>query len=248
MNLDFLTQCGKVKRTSVEMMKDRGYDIKDELWILEEHKSDLSISLVFLKKAASKGVSLCTSFSKVYYSLPETEKSNKTFSQDVTQDSKDSIAVYFLDRNFDETKQRDKMVSTEQFKSVLREYSKQKANKCLLIVVTKLSPQARKEASRSNLGIMLHDELKFNVSRHCMVPKHTGISKEDAAIFFESRKLSPQQLPLLRESDPIAKYYGYPKGTLVKIERPGWIVYRVVGTSGGGENSLEEEDRDEDED
>jgi hypothetical protein len=53
---------------------------------------------------------------------------------------------------------------------------------------------------------------------------------------------------LLRESDPIAKYYGYPKGTLVQIERPGWNVYRVVGSSGGGENSLEEEEADEDED
>jgi DNA-directed RNA polymerases I, II, and III subunit RPABC1 len=241
MNLDFLTQCGKVKRTSVEMMKDRGYDVTDELWILDEQKSDLSISLVYLKKSATKGVSLCTSFSKVYYLLPQEKSSN-------LQEAKDSIAVYFLDRNFDEVKQRDKMVSTEQFKSVLREYSKQKANKCLLIVVTKLSPQARKEASRSNLGIMLHDELKFNVSRHCMVPKHTGISKEDAAIFFDSRKLSPHQLPLLRESDPIAKYYGYPKGTLVQIERPGWIVYRVVGSSGGGENSLEEENGEEDED
>jgi hypothetical protein len=46
---------------------------------------------------------------------------------------------------------------------------------------------------------------------------------------------------LLRESDAVAKYYGYAKGTLVKIERPGWTVYRVVG-SGGGENSPEEEE------
>lgn len=232
MNIDFLTQCGRVKKTSVEMMRDRGYDVKDELWILDPTSkcSDLAISLVYLKRSAKNNVSLCSSLGNVYFALNTN-----------TNDSPSSIAVHFLDRNFDENRQRDKMVSTEQFKAVLREYSKQKANKCLLIVPTKLSPQARKEASRSNLGIMHHDELKFNVARHCMVPKHIGISKEDAAIFFESRKIDSHQLPLLRESDPVAKYYGYAKGTLVKIERPGWTVYRVVG-SGGGENSPEEEE------
>ena len=232
MNIDFLTQCGRVKKTSVEMMRDRGYDVKDELWILDptSKRSDLAISLVYLKRSAKNNVSLCSSLGNVYFALNTN-----------TNDSPSSIAVHFLDRNFDENRQRDKMVSTEQFKAVLREYSKQKANKCLLIVPTKLSPQARKEASRSNLGIMHHDELKFNVARHCMVPKHIGISKEDAEIFFESRKIDSHQLPLLRESDPVAKYYGYAKGTLVKIERPGWTVYRVVG-SGGGENSPEEEE------
>jgi DNA-directed RNA polymerase I, II, and III subunit RPABC1 len=226
MNIDFLSQCGRVKKTSVQMMKDRGYDVNDEEWVLDPLKTDISISLTFLKKSADLSISLCSSFNKVYYTI-DNEKS--------------SLAVYFLDRNFDMVRQRDKMVSTEQFKSVLREYSKQRANRCLLIVPTKLSPQARKEASRSNLGIMLHEELSFNVSTHCMVPKHTEISKHDAEIFFESRKLDPHQLPLLRESDPIAKYYGYTKGTLVKIERPGWTVYRVVG-SGGGENVAEDDE------
>jgi len=239
MNIDFLTQCGRVKRTSVEMMRDRGYNIDDEVWVLDVKRNDLSISLVFLKKAAERGISLCSSFSSLYRAMPG------------QADIPLCLAVHFLDRNFDENKQRDKMVSTEQFKAILREYSKQSANKCLLIVPTKLSPQARKEASRSNLGIMHHDELKFNVARHCMVPKHTAVSKEDAAVFYESRKIDMHQLPLLRESDPVAKYYGYAKGTLVRVERPGWTVYRVVG-SGGGENSLgieEEEDVDlEDED
>jgi len=235
MNIEFLTQCGRVKKTSVEMMRDRGYNVKDELWILDptSNLTDLAISLNYLKKSATNNVSLCSSLGNVYFAA--------SISNTNVNDSPSSIAVHFLDRNFDESRQRDKMVSTEQFKAVLREYSKQKANKCLLIVPTKLSPQARKEASRSNLGIMHHDELKFNVARHCMVPKHIGISKEDAAIFFESRKIDSHQLPLLRESDPVAKYYGYAKGTLVKIERPGWTVYRVVG-SGGGENSPEEEE------
>jgi DNA-directed RNA polymerase I, II, and III subunit RPABC1 len=217
------------------MMKDRGYNVTDEEWILDSLKTDLSISLTFLKKSAELGVSLCSSLNKVYY----------TAGTDTNE--KSSLAVYFLDRNFDVVRQRDKMVSTEQFKIVLREYSKQRANRCLLIVPTKLSPQARKEASRSNLGIMLHEELLFNVSRHCMVPKHTEISNEDAAIFFKSRKIDPHQLPLLRESDPIAKYYGYVKGTLVKIDRPGWTVYRIVG-SGGGENAEEDEEKIEDDD
>ena len=230
MNIDFLTQCGRVKRTSVQMMLDRGYDVSDEQWILDAQKTDLEISLVFLKQSALNNVSFCSSLSKLYKSVDNP-----------------ILAVHFLDRNFDESKQRDKMVSTDQFKSVIREFSKQRATKCLLIVPTKLSPQARKEAARSNLGIMLHEELKFNVAHHCMVPKHVAVSKQDADVFYASRKIDASQLPIIRDTDPVAKYYGYSKGTLVKIERPGWTVFRVVG--GGdhdddlaGDAALPEED------
>jgi len=122
MNIDFLTQCGRVKKTSVEMMRDRGYDVKNELWILDSNLTDLAISLVYLKKSAKNNVSLCSSLGNVYFAALNTNTNN----------SPSSIAVHFLDRNFDESRQRDKMVSTEQFKAVLREYSKQKANKCVM--------------------------------------------------------------------------------------------------------------------
>ena len=129
MNIDFLTQCGRVKKTSVEMMKDRGYDITDEAWILDEKRSDLSISLVFLKRSAERGVSFCSSLSKMYTAAAHaaTKSADK-------KEPPPSIAVHFLDRNFDEVRQRDKMVSTDQFKSVLREFSKQNLAQHLCLI------------------------------------------------------------------------------------------------------------------
>ena len=217
MNIDFITKCGTVKRTSIQMMTDRGYETSTELFLLQ--KTDLQVGLYFLKKCIAEKRSLCTSMNKIYEA-------------ETIADGPPKLAVYFLDRNFDETKNKDKMISTLQFKNVLREFAKINATRCLLILPIKMSPQARKEAQRSHLGIMHYEELVFNVARHFMVPPHIGVSEKDAAEFFASRKIEPHQLPVLRDSDPIAKYYGYSRGTLVKIERPGWTVYRVVGSGG----------------
>ena len=56
-----------------------------------------------------------------------------------------------------------------------------------------------------------------------------GLSKEDASLFLEKRKISPMQLPQLKKTDPVSIYYGFSVGTIVKILRPGGVVhFRIV--------------------
>ncbi len=65
-------------------------------------------------------------------------------------------------------------------------------------------------------------ELEFNLTKHCLVPKHTRIQKDD-------NEKEYSKFPILRANDPVAKFYGYLSNDLIKIERrDGTVSYRIV--------------------
>lgn len=60
------------------------------------------------------------------------------------------------------------------------------------------------------------EEMQFNVSKHCLVPKHIICSKEEKK---KIRKAYGKDLPGIKASDPQMKYLGAKKGQLIKIFR-----------------------------
>jgi DNA-directed RNA polymerase subunit H (RpoH/RPB5) len=86
----------------------------------------------------------------------------------------------------------------------------------------------KKEVSLPNVSVLMHDFLLFPVGRHVMVPRHTALTHTQTKEFLTARKLEASQLPNLKVTDPVAMYYGFPVDSIVRIERPGWDVYRVV--------------------
>jgi DNA-directed RNA polymerase subunit H (RpoH/RPB5) len=144
----------------------------------------------------------------------------------------ESILLLFFDNNFDEGKRKEKMVSTDQAKNAIQvwKHTFSDCKKCIFICPGKLSPDAKKEVSMENLFLITHEFLLIPVARHAMVPKHEALSEKDAEIFSEHRKIMPNQLPQLKIHDPISIYYGFEIGTIVKVRRPGWDVYRVVSS------------------
>jgi DNA-directed RNA polymerase subunit H (RpoH/RPB5) len=70
------------------------------------------------------------------------------------------------------------------------------------------------------LETFLLDELVFNISKHCYVPKHTLVDKKNANRILKDYNIqSPLLLPHILLHDPMAKYIGATKGDIVKIER-----------------------------
>src|SRR5205814_1392982 len=74
--------------------------------------------------------------------------------------------------------------------------------------------------------------LRFNVLEHQLVPEHRLVSEEDADRVLKALKITRDQLPKIRKSDPVIQ-------VLEKIEGPieeGRIirVTRVSGTIGAG--------------
>ncbi len=75
--------------------------------------------------------------------------------------------------------------------------------------------------------------MKFRLQDHILVPKHEVLSKEEAEEVLKTLGVRPEQLPKIREDDPIAKEIGAKVGDIVRIIRESptagrSIAYRLV--------------------
>ncbi len=75
--------------------------------------------------------------------------------------------------------------------------------------------------------------MKIRLQDHILVPKHEVLSKEEAEEVLKTLGVKPEQLPKIREDDPIAKEIGAKVGDIVRIIRESptagkSIVYRLV--------------------
>jgi DNA-directed RNA polymerase subunit H (RpoH/RPB5) len=63
-------------------------------------------------------------------------------------------------------------------------------------------------------------ELKYNILKHVLVPKHTKVG---------AMKRNDEKYPIMKKSDPIARFIGFKYGDIIRIDRnDGSIYYRYV--------------------
>lgn len=78
-----------------------------------------------------------------------------------------------------------------------------------------------------NIEYFKYSELKFNVSKHVLVPKHKLMNNEEVSKFIQDMKINPtnvsKELPLLKKDDRIARHYLFVKSNIIKIKRPSFI-------------------------
>lgn len=68
--------------------------------------------------------------------------------------------------------------------------------------------------------------LRYNITKHRLVPKHTLLTKGEMKAFKEK---FGTKIPALLASDPVARFYDFQKTDIVKVERSnGYICYRIV--------------------
>ena len=139
-----------------------------------------------------------------------------------------NLHVCFLDPLFDVVKNKEIMTSSYQLHGLLTDLPS--TAQCLVITYAKLSPDASNEASKlkKRMQVLTFKQLAFSLGKHVLVPKHVALSSAEALEFEESRKLQRNKLPHLKQSDPVRIWYGWPKGTIVRIERPTGVIWRCV--------------------
>jgi DNA-directed RNA polymerase I, II, and III subunit RPABC1 len=100
---------------------------------------------------------------------------------------------------------------------------------------TPICKQAIQEMAEADISLETFEEkdLIVNITEHELVPKHIILSNEDKDLLLKKYKLTPNQLPKILLSDPIAKYLGLKRYQVVKIVRPSetagkYITYRIA--------------------
>jgi DNA-directed RNA polymerase I, II, and III subunit RPABC1 len=99
----------------------------------------------------------------------------------------------------------------------------------IIIYKENVTPVAKKvieELQDIYLELFEENTLRYNITKHRLVPKHTALSKAESMIF---KKRYGVKIPVLLSVDPIAKFYFFKKGDIIKIERQDdFVSYRIV--------------------
>ena len=87
----------------------------------------------------------------------------------------------------------------------------------------------------NNVQVMWLNQLKFNPTKHFIVPEHVKLTEEESKEIIRYYSLSSKfQLPLLLKDDPISRYYNYRVGDIIKIKQSiscqnkNYVFYRCV--------------------
>lgn len=134
------------------------------------------------------------------------------------------MKVAWIDPTFDVSKGRDVMTSACQLYGTGLEEPL-----TLILSYTRLSPDATKEASKlKHVQILTFNCLAIPISQHIMIPAHTALTEQETQKWEMSTGVHRSQMPILKMSDPVRKWYGWPKNTLVRIDRSMGETFRYV--------------------
>ena len=95
-------------------------------------------------------------------------------------------------------------------------------------VARKLIEELPKSVDNSGYVIELFEAktLRYNITRHRLVPKHTALSRSDATKFKDQFGL---RIPILLRVDPIVRFYNFQRGDIIRIDRiDGFVSFRIV--------------------
>jgi DNA-directed RNA polymerase subunit H (RpoH/RPB5) len=149
-----------------------------------------------------------------------------------SEESGMQLAIVFLDPIFDLAKGKEVMTSSYQVHGAMTTEAAKTdaADFFLMISFSKLSPDASKEVSKlkKKVQVLTFRNLAIPLSRHVLVPKHVALTETEAQLFERERKIDRYKLPHLKQSDPVRIWYGWPKHTVVRIDRPTGVVWRCV--------------------
>lgn len=100
---------------------------------------------------------------------------------------------------------------------------------CIIVYTGCITPMGKKmviECVDMEFELFYIDELQFNITNHRLVPLHVKLEENASKKFKQKYGLNH---PVILISDPIARFYNYKRGDIIKIVRPlDLIAYRIV--------------------
>jgi len=92
--------------------------------------------------------------------------------------------------------------------------------------VTSFTKKAIEQSMEMKFELFAQEDLQYNITKHCYQPKFEKLGMEEAS---QLKKTYGCNFSIMRKDDPIAKFYHYQKGDIIKIIRnSGYISYRII--------------------
>jgi DNA-directed RNA polymerase I, II, and III subunit RPABC1 len=102
----------------------------------------------------------------------------------------------------------------------------------IIVYKDNVTPVAKKIISDTKdfkIELFQEEELQYNITKHYLVPNHTIYAKKDSKEGIEFKKKYSENFPIILKSDPVARFYAYEKGDIIKITRSnGYVTFRIV--------------------
>ncbi|PIA49935.1 hypothetical protein AQUCO_01300576v1 [Aquilegia coerulea] len=202
---EVITRLYRIRKTALEMLKDRGYSVTDEeIQISRDGFRDKFVKENFKRESL------------------------EIIKERIKDDGKlEKVCVVFSNDP--------KNTGVKELKTVVTHMKHENINKGIVIIQHKVSPFAKNVVNegRGTLEVFEEAELLVNITHHDLVPKHELLTPEQKQAVLENYTIKEFQLPRILKSDPVARYYGLTRGQVVKITRKSetageYITYRYV--------------------
>lgn len=135
------------------------------------------------------------------------------------------ICTYYF-YNSEDAKKETKRRINDVVLDLLNIQKRNKALKNILFIAesklnTVMVDDLKKYKEKMNITIFLGDNLLFNCTKHFLVPKHMLLTEEEKTELIRQAKEKNfvNKLPIIFDTDPIARYFGAAPGQIFKIIR-----------------------------
>lgn len=94
--------------------------------------------------------------------------------------------------------------------------------RCIIIYPDKITPSARKHVEKKRnmkVEVFCEEDLLVNITKHRLMPPHKVLEDSEKALFLKNSNITEEQLPIIKITDRVARYYGMQRGDLVRIKR-----------------------------
>jgi len=189
-----VTRLYRVRRTVLEMLRDRGYVISDT------SADDLGMTAAEFEN----------NFTASGYS-----RDSLTMFKQLRANAGEQIYVFFP---------RDVKLGKAAVDDYKRRLTNEGVARAIIVLQGPMTPSANKAVGEMEpavrLELFLENELLINITKHVLVPQHEVLSDTEKAALLARYKLKDSQLPRVQKKDAVARYYGLTAGQVMKITRP----------------------------